>query len=286
MNTGLLGTITPDEVETYHRDGVLLLPGMFDKDWIELLNKGLDANIETPTRRSRIWYKDTSGRSMFYDHTAWKGIEEYRKFIFNSPAAQICGQLMDSATVNFFFDSVFVRSTGTQFETPWHQDEPYWSVEGYDACSLWMPLVPVKRKSSLSFVPGSHRLKTVFKQYNFGDLNPVRKKKVDQVDFSDIAEQEFPDINANPEHFGVVSWDVEPGDCVVFNGRTMHGGSGKLDGDCDLRVFTTKWVGDDVRIKFRDCGMDPDHSSDMIEKGLKPGDRPDTDLYPRVWTRG
>ena len=285
MNTGLLRTITPDEVETYHRDGVLLLPGMFDKDWIELLNKGLDANIEAPTRRSRIWYKDTSGRSMFYDHTAWKGIEEYRKFIFNSPAAQICGQLMRSTTINFFFDSVFVRSTGTQFETPWHQDEPYWSVEGYDACSIWMPLGPVKRKNALSFVPGSHRLKTVFKQYNFGDLNPVRKKNVDQVDFSDIAEQEFPDINADPERFGVVSWDMQPGDCIAFNGRTMHGGSGKLDDGCELRVFTTKWVGDDVRIKFRDCGMDPDHSPDMIEKGLKPGDRPDTDLYPQIWKR-
>ena len=285
MNTGLLRTITPDEVETYHRDGVLLLPGMFDKDWIELLNKGLDANIEAPTRRSRIWYKDTSGRSMFYDHTAWKGIEEYRKFIFNSPAAQICGQLMRSTTINFFFDSVFVRSTGTQFETPWHQDEPYWSVEGYDACSIWMPLGPVKRKNALSFVPGSHRLKTVFKQYNFGDLNPVRKKNVDQVDFSDIAEQEFPDINADPKRFGVVSWDMQPGDCIAFNGRTMHGGSGKLDDDCELRVFTTKWVGDDVRIKFRDCGMDPDHSADMIEKNLKPGDRPGTNLYPRIWTR-
>ena len=285
MNTGLSRTIIPDEIETYHRDGVLLLPGMFDKDWIELLNKGLDANIEAPTRRSRIWYKDTSGRSMFYDHTAWQGIEEYRKFIFNSPAAQICGQLMRSTTINFFFDSVFVRSTGTQFETPWHQDEPYWSVEGYDACSIWMPLGPVKRKNALSFVPGSHRLKTVFKQYNFGDLNPVRKKNVDQVDFSDIAEQEFPDINADPKRFGVVSWDMQPGDCIAFNGRTMHGGSGKLDDDCELRVFTTKWVGDDVRIKFRDCGMDPDHSADMIEKDLKPGDRPGTNLYPRIWTR-
>ena len=285
MNTDLLRTITPDEIETYHRDGVLLLPGMFDKDWIELLNKGLDANIETPTRRSRIWYKDTSGRSMFYDHTAWKDIEEYRKFIFNSPAAQICGQSMRSTAVNFFFDSVFVRSAGTQFETPWHQDEPYWSVEGYDACSIWMPLGPVKRKNALSFVPGSHRLKTVFKQYNFGNLNPVRKKNVDQVDFSDIAEQEFPDINADPKRFGVVSWDMQAGDCIAFNGRTMHGGSGKLDDDCELRVFTTKWVGDDVRIKFRDCGMDPDHSADMIEKDLKPGDRPGTNLYPRIWTR-
>ena len=285
MNTNLLRTITPEEIDTYHRDGVLLLQNMFDKDWIELLNKGLDVNIKTPTRRSRIWHKDTSGHSMFYDHTAWQGIDEYRKFIFNSPAAQICSRLTGSTAINFFFDSVFVRSTGTQFETPWHQDEPYWSVEGYDACSLWMPLVPVKRKSSLSFVPGSHRLKTVFKQYNFGDLNPVRKKNVDQVDFSDIAEQEFPDINADPERFGVVSWDMQPGDCIAFNGRTMHGGSGKLDDGFELRVFTTKWVGDDVRIKFRDCGMDPDHSPDMIEKGLKPGDRPDTDLYPQVWKR-
>ena len=285
MNTDLFRTITPDEVETYHRDGVLLLPSMFDKDWIELLDKGLAANIEAPTRRSRIWYKDTSGRSMFYDHTAWQGIDEYRKFIFNSPASKICGQLTGSATINFFFDSVFVRSTDTQFETPWHQDEPYWSVEGYDACSLWMPLVPVKRKSSLSLVPGSHRLKTVFKQYNFGDLNPVRKKNVDQVDFSDIAEQEFPDINADPARFGVVSWDMQPGDCIAFNGRTMHGGSGKLDDGYELRVFTTKWAGDDIRIKFRDCGMDPDHSPDMIEKGLKPGDRLDTDLYPMIWKR-
>ena len=285
MNSDLLRIITREEVETYQRDGVLLLQNMFDKDWIELLNKGLDTNIEAPTRRSRIWYKDASGCSMFYDHTAWQGIEEYKKFIFNSPAAQICGRLTGSATINFFFDSIFVRSTGTHFETPWHQDEPYWSVEGHDACSLWMPLVPVKQKSSLSFVPGSHRLKSVFKQYNFGDLNPERKKNVDQVDFSDIAEQEFPDINADPEHFGVISWDMQPGDCIAFNGRTIHGGSGKLDDDCELRVFTTKWLGDDMRIKFRDYGMDPDHSPDMIEKGLKSGDRPGTDLYPKIWAR-
>jgi len=258
---------------------------MFDKDWIELLNKGIDTNIKTPTRGSRIWYKDTSGRSMFYDHTAWQNIDEYKKFIFNSPAAQICGQLMRSTIVNFFFDSVFVRSTGTQFETPWHQDEPYWSVEGYDACTIWMPLAPVKKKSSLSFVPGSHLWKTVFKHYNFGDLNPVEKKNVDQVDFSDIAEQELPDINSDPERFGVVSWNMKPGDCIVFNGRTMHGGSGKLDDDCDLRVFTTKWAGDDIRIKFRDYGMDPNHSVEMMEKGLKSGDRLDTNMYPLIWKK-
>jgi len=148
-----------------------------------------------------------------------------------------------------------------------------------------MPLVPVKRKNALAYVPGSHRLDSVFYQYNFGNLNPDGKTGVDQVDFSSISEKSFPDIDADPESFGVVSWDMQPGDCVAFNSRIMHGGSGKLDEGRELRVFTTKWLGDDVRIKFRDFGMDPDHSTIMTEHGLKPGDRPGTDLYPRVWSR-
>jgi len=282
MNSESLRPISTEEIDTYHRDGVLLLKGLFDKDWIELLNKGLDLNCKSPTERSRIWDKDDEGHTMFYDTLAWREIEEYKKFIFDSPAAQICGQLMKVKTVNYFFDAVFVRSPGTKFETPWHQDEPYWSIEGYDACTLWMPLVPVKEKNCLSFVPGSHRFKSVFNQKNFGEITGHPK---DQVDFSKVADQEFPDINANPERFGVVNWEMQPGDCIAFNGRTMHGGSGKLDNESNLRVFTTKWLGDDARIKFRNYGMDPDFSSLMIKKGLKSGDRLDTDMYPQIWPK-
>ena len=60
------------------------------------------------------------------------------------------------------------------------------------------------------------------------------------------------------------------------------GGSGKLDEDTELRVFTSKWIGDDVFIKFRECGMDPDYSEVMTKQGLKPGDRPGTELYPEI----
>jgi len=285
MISDISRAITSDEVETYHRDGVVLLPGMFEGGWIDLLKQGLLANCDDPTDRSRVWDRDAAGRTMFYDSQAWQRIEEYRQFIFNSPAAEIAGRLMGSAAVNFYFDAVFVRSPGSQFATPWHQDEPYWSVEGYDTCTIWMPLVSVNRENALAYVPGSHQLDSEFHQYNFGNLNPDGKTGVDQVDFSGVARSVFPDINADPGYFGVVSWDMQPGDCVAFNSRIMHGGSGKLDDDRELRVFTTKWLGDDVRIKFRDCGMDPDHSSVMTQHGLKPGDRPGTDLYPQVWTR-
>jgi len=187
MNGNTFRPITADEITTYQRDGVVLLPGLFDLEWVDLLDKGLIANCENPTGRARVWDRDAEGRTMFWDSQAWRGIDEYRKFIFDSPAARIAGQLMRSAQINFYFDAVFVRSPGSQFTTPWHQDEPYWSVEGYDTCTLWMPLVPVKRENALAYVPGSHRLDSVYYQYNFGDLNPDGKTAVDQVETQNLA---------------------------------------------------------------------------------------------------
>ena len=41
MNSELLRQISTEEIDIYHRHGVVPLRGMFDKDWIELLNKDL-----------------------------------------------------------------------------------------------------------------------------------------------------------------------------------------------------------------------------------------------------
>jgi len=79
----------------------------------------------------------------------------------------------------------FATLSLVQYElaTPWHQDEPYWLVEGYDTCTLlctlWMPWVAVKKGNALAYVPGSHRLDTVFHQYNFASLDADEKPNVD-----------------------------------------------------------------------------------------------------------
>ncbi len=278
--------ITDDEIATFRRDGVVMLPSMFDTKWVELVDAGLTAHADTPTSRARIWDRDEQGRTMFWDSMAWHDRPEYQRFVFESPAAEIAATVLGSRQVNFFFDAVFVRSPGSQFETPWHQDEPYWSVDGHDTCTVWMPLGPVKAKNALAFVPGSHLDGAVFDQPDFGVLNPDAKADVDRSDFSAIADADIPDIDADRERYGVVNWDMEPGDCVVFNSRILHGGSGLLDPDVGLRVFTSKWLGDDVRIAFRAEGMDPDFSAIMQAHGLAAGDRPGTDLLPLVWSAG
>ncbi len=276
--------VEQSEIEQFRRNGVVKLSGVFDPVWIDLLTKGLDRHLKAPTERARIWDRDDHDRTMFWDSMAWHNVVEYQQFVFESPAAELAGRLLGSSAINFFFDAVFIRSAGSQFETPWHQDEPYWSVRGHDTCTVWMPLVPVAAENALAFVPGSHLSNKVFDQYDFGSLNPDDKTDVDRSDFSAIAEADVPDISADPERFGVVSWDMEPGDCVVFNSRILHGGSGKLPPERGLKVFTSKWLGDDVDIKFRDEGMDPDFSQIMANHGLASGDRPGTDLLPRVWS--
>ena len=43
------------EIETYHRDGVVMLKSIFDSEWIDILTLGLAKNCESPTHRARIW---------------------------------------------------------------------------------------------------------------------------------------------------------------------------------------------------------------------------------------
>ena len=271
--------ITNAKRATYKEDGVVFLEGVFT-DWVERLTAGIDRNMDNPSERARIWDKDAQGRTCFYDSQVWQDIPEYRDFCLNSPCGEIAGRLLGSTRINFFFDAIFVRTPGAQFRTPFHQDEPYWSVEGFDTCSVWMPLVPVEKKSALEFVRGSHLWKEKFRQTNFGALTGDDR---DQVEFADDGTVPFPDIEGNRDAYEILSWDMEPGDCVAFNARIIHGGSGNLSPDRDLKVFNTQWLGDDVRVNFRPEGMDPDHSAIMAANGLKPGDRPGTDLYPLVW---
>ena len=274
--------ITGDDQAAYSTDGVVCLQQVISPAWIDTLRMGVDKNIESPSERGRLWDRDAEGRTCFYDSQAWLEVAEYRDFIENSPIAEIAGRVMNVSAVNFFFDAIFVRTPGNQFRTPFHQDEPYWSVEGFDCCSIWMPLVPVERRSALEFVKGSHRWTQRFKQTNFGAMTGDAR---DQVNFTDDGTVPFPDIEGSRDDYEILSWDMEPGDVAVFNARMIHGGSGNLRADRDLKVFNTQWLGDDVRVNFRPEGMDPDHSGVMTAAGLQPGDRVGGELYPRLWQR-
>jgi len=274
--------VTEEQVQCFATDGVILLRKAIPKEWIERLQVGIEENLRSPTERARVWDRRADGTATFYDSQAWQAIPEYKAFVLESPMAELACRVMGSVAVSFFFDAIFVRTAGAQFRTPFHQDEPFWSVEGFNCASSWMPLVPVEQRSALEFVRGSHLWNQPYAQQNFGALTGDAR---DQVVFDDKETVPFPDIEGERDRYDLISWDMEPGDVAIFNARTIHGGGGDLAPDRELKVFNTKWVGDDVRVCFRSTGMDPDHQAAMTEVGLAPGDRVECDLYPEVWRR-
>ena len=170
--------VTEDDIRRYEEDGVVCLRGMFDAEWIALLTRGIDRNRAEPGHRSRIYDRTDDDRTFFYDSDSWRRIGEYERFVRESPCAEVAATLMGSNKVNLYFDAVFVRSPGQPFRTPWHQDEPYWSVDGFQTVSIWMPLVPVEKRSALELIPGSHVWAQKYRQLDFAELNQIGRAHV------------------------------------------------------------------------------------------------------------
>ena len=60
-------------------------------------------------------------------------------------------------TSTFYHEHVLTKDPGTNKKTPWHQDQPYYPVDGSANCSIWMPIDPVSLDTAIEFVRGSHR---------------------------------------------------------------------------------------------------------------------------------
>ncbi len=230
-----------ETIQQFHDTGVTVLRGVF-KDWVERLQAGVAANMADPDPNARIYTGKDGGGRFFVDYCNWARIPEYKDFIFNSPAAQIGAELMDSKQVQLFHEHVLVKEAQAGVPTPWHQDAPYYCVDGPKTVSLWIPLDEVARETTLEFVAGSHKWGKSYRPQRFDGtaLN------------DDDGLEEIPDINGNRDDFDIVGWAVSPGDAIAFDYRTIHGAPANSSASVQRRAFSLRLVGDDVRFVRRE----------------------------------
>ena len=50
-----------------------------------------------------------------------------------------------------------------------------------------------------------------------------------EYDYSPGSFESLPDIEGEREKYTILSWDMAPGDCIVFHLKTLHSGSGNPD---------------------------------------------------------
>ena len=270
-STGLhkepLRDVSISERNEYAVNGVVCLRGMFDKAWINWLSDAFELAIQSPGPHSEEYTPEGNSGRFFTDLEMWQRLDSFKVFVFDSPAAKIAKQTMGSNRVNFFYDQMFVKQEHTEEWTPWHQDQPYWAVTGKEICSVWVPLDPIKKDSSLNFIQGSHHW-SAHNPHHFGDDTP----------YEGTGLPELPDIENSLDSYEIVSWNINPGDCLVFQGMIVHGAYGNSSSKFPRRALATRWCGDDARFFRREGEV----AIPTTETGLKNGDLLDCDLFPRI----
>ena len=267
-----LRPITDREVAAYERDGAVLLRGLFDLDWIALLREAVAADKAAPGPMVRHNTPPGGAGEFFVDFQLWRRWEQARRFVLEGPGGAIAARMMGAGSVNFYHDHLLVKEPGTGEKTPWHHDQPYYPVDGWMVGSIWLPLDPVPKDICVEYIAGSHRWGRWFAPQFFKSGNP-------ELQVHDPRFETAPDFAAQRDQYDLLSWELEPGDCIFFHGLTVHGAPGNPSPQGRRRAYATRWLGEDTRYATRTGQISP-----PIEgHGLKPGDTMDCALFPRVW---
>ena len=260
--------VTQEMIDAYQADGVVLVKGLF-ADHVSELREGIAVNMAEPGPYASENKKEGETGRFFDDYCNWSRIPQFRAVIETSPAAKVAADLMQSDRVQMFHDHVLVKEPGTSMATPWHQDGPYYFVEGQQTVSFWSPLDPVKQ-ATLRCVAGSHRWEK--------EVLPTRW--VSEAGFFPDEGQYIPVPDPDAEGMRVVEFEMEPGDAVAFNYRTLHGARGNQS-DSRRRAFSLRLVGDDARYVERPGRTSPPFPGhDMV-----PGQRLREDWFPVLLQR-
>ena len=255
--------VTEDMVKAYQRDGVVLVKGLW-KDWVEVLRTGIERNMADPSPQLMATLKPGEQGRFFDDYCNWSRIAEFEQAIRQSDVAEVAAQLMGSERVQLFHDHVLVKEPGTAKPTPWHTDGPYYFVQGKQTVSFWSPMDPV-REASLRCVAGSHLWPK--------DVIPTRW--MSETNFYPGAQDYIPVPDPDAEGMRVLEWEMEPGDAVAFNYRTLHGARGNTTAQ-RRRAFSLRLVGDDAVYVDRPGPTSPPFPG----HGMQAGQRLREDWFP------
>lgn len=260
-------SLPASDVGRYRDDGIVILRGTF-AEWVEPLRGGVEKLLASPGPLERTYRPADGSAPFFQDFCNWRRIPEFRAFVYESPAAALAARLMGSRTARFFHDHVLVKEPGTSVPTPWHQDQPYYCVEGSQSVSFWIALDPVSRETVPEYVAGSHRWGKNFRPTRF-DGTPL---------YAQDGFEPLPDIESRRAELRIVGEAMQPGDALAFHFRTVHGAPANRSTG-RRRGFSSRWVGDDATFADRG-GMTSPPFPDLK---LRHGDPLDAPEFPIVY---
>ena len=261
--------VTDAIVVAYQQDGAVLISGLF-RDRVAALSEAVSENMAAPSPFERS-YKPVDGTAIFFqDYCNWQRIVGFREAMLDGPMAEAAALLMRSNTARVFHEHVLVKEPGNSMKTPWHQDQPYYLVEGRQSVSFWVPLDPIPREIAIEYVAGSHRWGKDFRPQRFDGSALYAGDQSEAV----------PDVEQARDKLRILGWAMAPGDAIAFDFRCLHGAPANST-PYRRRAVSFRWVGDDARFARRQGRTSPPFPHLTFEDGA-PFEGPD---FPLAWPR-
>lgn len=253
--------VNQTQIDAFRQDGAVVLRGVLSEEWLDLLRRGLE---EVDTHSGPMTSIATSatgeGRSVLDQMSSYR-VAALADFVKRSPAAAIARQLLGESRIQYLYDQSFCKSPGRVLPSPWHQDLAYGNFVGSSMARTWMSIDAAPASISLHVVRGSHKPLVTYRAVP-ADTGGALEQPGEGFGYGvaefDQSLPQIPDIDAHPERYESLGWDVEPGDMVVFDGAVIHGAGGADFYPNSRRAFAIMWGGADIRYCRSEGNATPD----------------------------
>jgi ectoine hydroxylase-related dioxygenase (phytanoyl-CoA dioxygenase family) len=139
----------------------------------------------------------------------------------------------------------------TQTITPWHQDLPYYNINGM-------------------------RLRIALGSMVYATYSKDNQAKW----FAEGTLSELPTDSELRQYNEILGWEMKPGDIIIFNMLKLHASKG-VPSNQRRRVLSLRFMGDDAKFAPRAWKTYPDFQG--LNERLEAGSKMEDELFPLVY---
>jgi ectoine hydroxylase-related dioxygenase (phytanoyl-CoA dioxygenase family) len=257
--------VPPERIAEFQEKGHTVLRGVASPGEIAAYRPLIEDAVRQHGRETRpLQERDTYGKAFLQVPNLWRREEGVKRFVFARRFAKIAAELLGVEGVRLYHDQALFKEAGGG-QTPWHQDQYYWPLDGDATITMWMPLIDIPPEiGSMTFVSGSQRL-------GYLGSYPISDES-DRAFEALIAEKQL----ALDSHGALAA-----GDATFHTGWILHGAPPNPTGT--LRsVMTIIYFADGLRVS------EPENEGQEWDlklwlKGRAPGDLAAGERNPRLY---
>jgi ectoine hydroxylase-related dioxygenase (phytanoyl-CoA dioxygenase family) len=251
-------------------DGAAVVRGVLDEATCARLRVAIDRTRAAPSEHYARLSAD--GEAVLdSDLFRWRDDPAIADVVLGGALPALAAAILGTTAVVFVEDQWFASAPGATTLSPWHQDAPYYNIDG-EFVTLWVALDPAGPGAALRVVRGSQ---------SGPEFAPVEFATT-RATIGDTADDRRAPPPADPERHGatVLRWTVAAGDVIALHSGALHAAGGEATPDRWLRRLSVRYAHPEAR--YVDRGPTAASFWRTLPHGLADGDLLTCPTFPLV----